>query len=137
MTPQDFKKDDYPPGTTWRQAQDTSPPILTCNTPDRRSVVLSQQQWTGHILSGHPEMQDLLAYVEWSLQRPDHITRDRNNPDRQCYYVRYTSRRGLRLWIRSVVHFDSSVTERYGVDGFVVTSHITGRVNSKEASLWP
>jgi hypothetical protein len=82
-------------------------------------------------------MKERINHIEWSVVRPDRVTADRVNPRRECFYLEHTMTSGLRLWIKTVVHFDESVHAQFSVDGFIVTSFLTGRINAKEASLWP
>lgn len=128
---------DYPPGTTWPLINDVSPTLLMCKTNDDRTVILTDGTWNNHIVSGHPEMQSLLSHVEWCITRPDQINHDVRNPYRECYYVAYTTSRGRDLWIKVVIHFDESVRGLRGVDGYVVTAHLCGRIRSKEVKKWP
>lgn len=132
-----MKPGDYPPGTTWPLVLDQTPTLLFCSTADNRTVVLTEGVWTSHILHSHSEMESKLHYVDWCLTHPDFINYDVQNPARECYYVAYTSPRGRTLWIKVVVHFDASVQESRGADGFVVTALVCGRIKSKEVKKWP
>ncbi len=123
------KKGDYPPGTTWFQAGDDSPPVFTCANHQGRSVVLSTKQWDDHILLNHPEMARYQQYVEWCVVRPDVVTKDRRHPFRECYYLHHVTPGKMTLVIRTVVDFDESVAQRFSVEGFVVTSHLMRHVN--------
>lgn len=127
---------DYPAGALAYMLLDTSPAMFRHTVHGGRTVELSQTSWEGHILE-HEEMRDKLAYIEWCLTRPDLINTDAMHPYRECYYVAYTSPRGRRMWIKTVVQFDESVRDIRGVDGVVVTAHLCSRIKRKEARLWP
>jgi hypothetical protein len=128
---------DYPPGTIWPLALDTTSPILMCEVYDGRTVVLTEGNWNTHILVRHPEMEDKLQLVEWCLIHPVHVNHDVRNTARECYYQAYTSSRGRPLWMKILVHFDDSVQALRGVDGYVVTALVCNRIKIKEVRKWP
>ena len=108
-----MNKGDYSPGTRWYLLEDDSLEIFTCIDHAGRSVILSAKQWHDHILVNHPEMDGLINRVEWSVSRPDLVSKDRVNPRRECYYLDYMTPGAMSLVIKTVVHFDDSVMRQF------------------------
>ncbi len=89
------KKGNYPPGTRWYEEENLSGPQFRCRDHDRNLVILSVRQWHEHIWKGHPDMRLNLGKVEWSVVRPDLVTKAVKHPYRNAFI--FSIRRAM--WI--------------------------------------
>lgn len=107
-------------------------PLVDCVDPWGRRTVLTEGQWWGHVVDEHAILHGHEAAVRLTLTDPDVVTRDANEPDRRCFYRRWslpTLRPGT--YLKVVVDFGAGVDR-----GFLVTAYPTGQVKRKELIEW-
>jgi hypothetical protein len=114
------------------QAADTE---LSCEDPLGRPILARRQRWDEHIRARHPEIASLVEAVRATLEAPDFIVSDFDNPDGLNDY-----RTGVlpppydRLYLKVVVTFRQSA---FAVIGDVITAYPTGKIARGEVQQWP
>jgi len=106
--------------------------LLELNDPWDRSIVLTSEQWLGHIVAEHPEMGALFDAVRSTVIEPHLVTFDALHRARENFY-RFDVRG--RLLLKVCVHF-SAAPESHTATGIIVTTYLTGRVKPKERIKW-
>jgi hypothetical protein len=81
-----------------------------------------------HILE-HPEMREMKAAIDETLQRPERVVESRTDRSVQLYY---------RLYFRTIVggKFLCVVVKTSSDDAFVITAYLTDRIK-KGRRIWP
>lgn len=95
-----------------------------------RRVTLTWTRWNVHVLRPRPWMAEMLELVETTLIRPDLIFRDKEFPDRECFYAkfpRYLDADYMKVVVRYTQDNEGTV-----VTAFVHRDHTAG-----EVQLWP
>ncbi len=87
------------------------PPWNRAPDPDRRSVELTAERWE-HIVTGHPELGDLMDQVLAAVTSPDHRVMGWA-PNEEWFYL---GDAGPSAWLKVVVVYE-------GQRGFIVTAH--------------
>ena len=54
--------------------------------PLNREIVLHDRTWFGHIIKGHPEMEEQREWVEKTIQNPEEIRFSNSDKDCRLYY---------------------------------------------------
>ena len=117
------------------QEDQPSDTVFSCADPLAQPIVARRQRWEEHVRTRHPEVADHVEAVRVTLEIPDYIVSDVDNPDGLNYY-----RFGVlpppyhRLYLKVVVtfqHFES------GVVGDLITAYPTGRIARGEVQRWP
>ena len=109
--------------------------LLSCVDPLGRPVVARRQRWEEHIRARHPEIAPLVEVVRATLEAPDFIVSDFDNPDGLNYY-----RFGVlpppysRLYLKVVVSFRGIGSTAVGD---VITAYPTGKIARGEVQQWP
>lgn len=107
--------------------------VLRCQDRWNREIVLTDRTWYGHVLSNHAELTDHLTAVERTVRRPQRVTTDKDDPDREVFY-----RRGIlpvpyhRDYLKVVVQFDNDAGQ-----GRIVTAFATAVIKAGEPQRWP
>jgi hypothetical protein len=92
--------------------------IFKTTDPRGYTVVMTKEQYEGHILAGHKEMSNH-DDIRQCIERPDYIFQSRDFSSREVYFSK-TSSYAPPLYVTTVVE-----TNGCGVyDGRVVTSHL-------------
>jgi hypothetical protein len=55
--------------------------VIACADPLAQSIVARRQRWEEHVRARHPEVADQVEAVLASLEAPDYIVSDVDNPD--------------------------------------------------------
>jgi hypothetical protein len=97
--------------------------LFTTTDPQGRTVHLTQDCYTFHILVEHPDLSDVKA-IRQTIKTPDYIAQDAIDFERLVYYRTY--RRRPQRWMIKVV------VER----GEVVTAYQVKRLKQGETILW-
>lgn len=97
--------------------------MFTTRDPQGRTVELTAECYTYHILVEHPDMVDV-DEIEQSIRLPDTIAQDAIDPDRLIYYRTY-QRQPQRWMIKVVVE-----------QGEVVTTYRVSRLKRGETIIW-
>ena len=92
--------------------------------PLGRQIVLHDRTWYGHILKGHPDVEDYRDHVSEAITSPELIRISRSDPDCRLYYGS-----GPSEGVRMVVVADVS-------EGVVKTAHLVKKVTGGD-SEWP
>jgi hypothetical protein len=77
--------------------------VTGTRSPDGRMILLFTASW-GHVLAGHPEMEDHLDMVMKTLEDPEH-----REPDQRVGRERFFRRGGPEAWMRVVVELDGHI----------------------------
>jgi len=103
--------------------------------PYGQPIAARKRRWEEHIRARHPEIASHVDAVRTTLETPDVIVSDFDNPDGLNYY-----RFGIlpppfdQLYLKVVVNFyriDSTVI------GDVITAYPTGNIARGEVQQWP
>lgn len=97
--------------------------MFTTTDPQGRSVILTAECYTFHILVEHPDMSDV-SEIEQAVHLADYIAQDAVDADRLVYYRTY--QRQPQRWMLKVV------TDQ----GEVVTAYRVNRLKTGEAVIW-
>ncbi|MGH2616749.1 MAG: hypothetical protein ACRDJC_16060 [Thermomicrobiales bacterium] len=115
---------------------DQPPDILfTCEDPLGRPITARRQRWEEHVRPRHPEVAPHVVGVRATLEAPDFIVSDFDNPDGLNYYrLAVLPSPYDRLYLKVVVSF-----RRIGssVIGEVITAYPTGQIARGEVQRWP
>ena len=95
-----------------------------------RVIVLTQDQWSSHIVARRAYFSGRASIVADTLTAPAFVNHDKTYPDREAFYrpspLPYPYGRSL---IRVIVHF--------GAIGEVITAHLIEKPHRKEVRKWP
>jgi hypothetical protein len=95
-----------------------------------RVIVLTQLQWSPHVLVRHPDLGGMATVVADALTDPAFVNYDRRYPDRELFYRPYPlTHPSGRLFVRVIV--------RFGAIGEVITAHLIPKPHRKERRKWP
>ena len=97
--------------------------LLTAIDPQGRSVQLTQECYTFHILVEHPDLSDI-SEIARTIESPDFIAQDAIDVNRLVYYRTY--RRRPQHWMLKVVVAREEV----------ITAYRVKRLKSGEVILW-
>jgi hypothetical protein len=100
-----------------------------------RQVVLSSERWENHILRLHPEMSELFVLIEQVLSAPDLVMIDRDDPNRESYYLLGVAGRDLNRHVKVCVEFPSGGSGHQPI-GSVVTAYISRDIKKGETLKW-
>ena len=109
--------------------------VISCADPLAQSIVARRQRWEEHVRPRHPEVADQVKAVLATLEAPDYIVSDVDNPDGLNYYrFAVLPPPYHRLYLKVVVTF-----QQFGsnVVGDVITAYPTGRIARGEVQRWP
>lgn len=110
--------------------------ILRCRDRRGRTIVLTYERWTGHILPEHAELSGNLDSVRQVLEDPYCVMLDRDFPNRENFYRPFTLPRPFdRTYLKVCVEFGTSQGTS-GVHGHVVTAYSTLTIKSGENQKW-
>lgn len=96
----------------------------------QRDIVLYEDTWFDHILTGHVELHHHEAAVAKVLEKPYRVTYDVFEENRECFYAQ------IRpvfpdVLVKVCVEFQS---ER---EGIVVSAFLTASIRADEMQRWP
>ena len=109
--------------------------VISCADPLAHLIVAQRRRWDEHIRNRHPEVADQVEAIRATLEIPDYIVSDVDNPDGLNYY-----RFGVlpppyhRLYVKVVVSFQQIGSN---VVGEVITAYPTRRIARGEVQRWP
>jgi hypothetical protein len=110
--------------------------LFVCADRFGREVVLHEDTWYDHVLLERHILDGRLDAVEAAIVRAEHVTNDRNDPNRRCYY------RSGELpppdhddYLKVVVEFGPRGSDGI-VRGTVVTAFPTTQVTMGEKREW-
>jgi hypothetical protein len=109
--------------------------VISCADPLAQPIVARRQRWEEHVRARHPEVAGQVDAVRDTLEAPDYIVSDVDNPDGLNYYrLAVLPSPYHRLYLKVVVTF-----RRFGsaAVGDVVTAYPTGRIARGEVQWWP
>lgn len=109
--------------------------LFSCADPLGRPIAARRRRWEEHIRARHPEIAPHGEAVRATLEAPDFIVADFDNPDGLNYYrLAVLPSPYDRLYLKVVVSFD-----RVGstVIGDVITAYPTGQIARGEVQRWP
>ncbi|MGH8574830.1 MAG: hypothetical protein ACREX8_20035 [Gammaproteobacteria bacterium] len=109
--------------------------VFTCADPLDRPIAARQRRWEDHIRARHPEIAPRIEAVRATLEAPDFIVSDFDNPDGLNYYrLAVLPSPYDRLYLKVVVS-----CRRIGssVIGDVITAYPTGQIARGEVHRWP
>jgi hypothetical protein len=109
--------------------------LFSCVDPLGRPIVARRQRWDEHIRTRHPEIGPHDAIVRATLEEPDFIVADFDNPDGLNYYhLAALPSPYDRLYLKVVVSFNRVGAE---VMGDVITAYPTRQAARGEVQRWP
>jgi hypothetical protein len=117
------------------EVEPPSDALFSCVDPKGRLIAARRRRWEEHVRARHPEIAPHVAAVRATIEAPEFIVSDFDNPDGLNYY-----RFGVlpppydHLYLKVVVSFhaiDSAVI------GDVITAYPTGKIARGEVQQWP
>ncbi|MBA3642877.1 MAG: hypothetical protein H0W59_02270 [Chloroflexia bacterium] len=112
--------------------------VLHCFDPLGREVVARLGQWKGHIEGRHPEVDEHFDSVQRAIERPEQITIDAINSNRENYYCRGALPAPYdRLFLKICVAYRPGNSLETYQTGEVITAYPTKRIGRGEAPRWP
>lgn len=109
--------------------------LFSCMDPEGRLITARRQRWEEHIQARHPEIAAHDESVRVTLEAPDVIVSDFDNPAGLNYY-----RLGIlpppfdELYLKVVVNFTEINAT---VFGDVITAYPAGKIARGEVQQWP
>lgn len=105
-------------------------PIWIVKDRWQRDIVLYEDTWVDHILSGHEDLRHHEAAVAKVLEKPYRVTQDAIEERRECFYAQ------IRpdfpgVFVKVCVEFLSDQ------EGLVVSAFLTSSIRAGEVQQWP
>jgi hypothetical protein len=105
-------------------------PLLLVKDRWRRDIILYEDTWFDHILTGHGEFRHHEAAVAKVLGKPYRVTYDVLEEDRECFYAQILPVFPDVL-VKVCVEFFSEN------EGVVVSAFLTAGIRAEEMQRWP
>ncbi len=86
--------------------------LFTTTDPQGRTISLTENCYTFHILVEHPDLSDV-DEIEQTIKRPDYIAQDAIDDERLVYYRTY--QRSPQRWMIKVVVGEDKIITLYRV----------------------
>ena len=109
--------------------------LFACVDPLGQPIAARTRRWDEHIRDRHPELAAQVEAIRTTLEAPDFIVSDFDNPDGLNYY-----RFGVlpspydRLYLKVVVTYRQRASVMIGD---VITAYPTGKIARGEVQQWP
>lgn len=110
--------------------------ILACIDPLGLRIEVGRERWEGHLRPRHPEVATRVEAVRLTLERPDRILADVDNPDGLNYYrAAALPPPQHRFYLKVCISFHRR--DRHGPLGAFVTAYPTKGIRRGEVQRWP
>lgn len=102
-----------------------------------RVIVLSEEQWFGHILIGHGELLGQVNAIHRVLTKPDRVNFDQRHTNGENFYAFGVLPSPLeRVYPKVCVRFNLQVPDNLWV-GVIVTAYAVSAIKRAEVQKWP
>jgi hypothetical protein len=96
----------------------------------QRDIILYEDTWFDHILTGHEELRHHEAAVAKVLEKPYRVMHDVSEPNRECFYAQIRPS-FPDVFVKVCVELDSEDA------GVVVGAFLTPSIRRDEMQRWP